>query len=194
MSNADYREAHREELAAKQRAWREAHPDYMKKYRAENAEAIAATQREWRQAHQQELNDKRRIAKGDRAVRRRERLEATAEERRVRRLARIREWRRNHPEKVERYRRYNQTRKARLLGAFVEKVDRFRVYDQWSGICGICALHVSRERFDVDHIIPLSRGGEHSYANCQPAHPTCNTRKHNRLPAENARGALASAA
>jgi 5-methylcytosine-specific restriction endonuclease McrA len=29
----------------------------------------------------------------------------------------------------------------------------------------------------LDHIVPLARGGEHSYANTQPAHPTCNRRK-----------------
>lgn len=29
--------------------------------------------------------------------------------------------------------------------------------------------------------IPLSKQGEHGYANTQPAHPTCNIRKGNRV-------------
>ena len=29
----------------------------------------------------------------------------------------------------------------------------------------------------LDHVIPIARGGEHSYANTQIAHLTCNIRK-----------------
>jgi 5-methylcytosine-specific restriction endonuclease McrA len=29
----------------------------------------------------------------------------------------------------------------------------------------------------IDHVIPLARGGEHSYANAQAAHGPCNMRK-----------------
>jgi 5-methylcytosine-specific restriction endonuclease McrA len=32
-------------------------------------------------------------------------------------------------------------------------------------------------RFHVDHVVPLARGGEHSYANTQPACPPCNMSK-----------------
>lgn len=186
MSSAAYREAHRAELAAKQRAWRDAHPTYQAQYRAEHADQIAATTRAWRDAHPELVAaqaGRRKAARALVADARRAELEATADERRQRRLERIRLWRLAHPERVARYRRYNQSRKARLLGAFVERVDRFEVYDRGGGVCGICLQAVARDDFHVDHIVPLSRGGEHSYANTQPAHPGCNARKNNRLEA-----------
>ena len=29
----------------------------------------------------------------------------------------------------------------------------------------------------IDHIVPISLGGEHSYANCQAVHFMCNSKK-----------------
>ena len=81
---------------------------------------------------------------------------------------------REHPELRQ---KYAARRRARLLGAFVEDVDRAVVLARYNGLCGICGDAVDPERFDVDHIIPLLVGGEHSYANTQPAHPSCNYRK-----------------
>lgn len=68
-------------------------------------------------------------------------------------------------------------RRARKQGQFVEKVYRSKVLRDACGLCGICGDLVDPARFDVDHIVPLAHGGEHSYANTQPAHPLCNQRK-----------------
>jgi 5-methylcytosine-specific restriction endonuclease McrA len=68
-------------------------------------------------------------------------------------------------------------RRARKRGQFVEKVYRSKVLRLHSGRCGICGDPVDPTDFHVDHVIPLARGGEHSYANTQPAHPPCNLRK-----------------
>ena len=35
----------------------------------------------------------------------------------------------------------------------------------------------SKEAPSIDHIVPLSKGGEHSYANCALAHTGCNSAK-----------------
>ena len=45
------------------------------------------------------------------------------------------------------------------------------------GICGICGSDVDPFEFEVDHIVPISAGGRHSYANTQPSHPFCNQSK-----------------
>jgi len=68
-------------------------------------------------------------------------------------------------------------RRARLLGAFVEHVDPLEVLLRHEGVCGVCSERVDPADFHVDHVIPLARGGEHSYANTAPAHPLCNLRK-----------------
>lgn len=64
---------------------------------------------------------------------------------------------------------------------FVEPVDREVVYTMHGGCCGICKQFVAADDFEVDHRVPLSRGGLHGYVNTQPAHPSCNRRKYNRL-------------
>jgi 5-methylcytosine-specific restriction endonuclease McrA len=75
-------------------------------------------------------------------------------------------------------------RRARLLGATVEAFDRLEVFDRDGWVCQICARPVDRSvqhpdpaSVSLDHILPLSRGGEHSRVNCQTAHLICNLRK-----------------
>ena len=103
------------------------------------------------------------------------------------------EWRINNPEKMSLARKrwrdknkdkcheYKQCRRARENNAFVESVNRIEVYNKHHGICGICKLPVSIEKFDMDHIIPISKGGKHKYSNCQPSHPRCNNQKGNKI-------------
>lgn len=67
--------------------------------------------------------------------------------------------------------------RARKLDAFVEAVDPVTVYNMHGGQCGICKKFVSFAEFEVDHIIPLARGGLEAYINCQPAHQFCNRSK-----------------
>jgi 5-methylcytosine-specific restriction endonuclease McrA len=69
-----------------------------------------------------------------------------------------------------------QRRRALKLNAFVEDVKRATVYEMHGGMCGICEEFIVGE-FHVDHVVPLSRGGLHSYSNTQPAHPFCNRSK-----------------
>lgn len=67
--------------------------------------------------------------------------------------------------------------RARLNQAYVERVDSLIVLERHDGVCGICEKDVDPLDFHVDHIVPLARGGNHSYANTQPAHPYCNLAK-----------------
>lgn len=110
--------------------------------------------------------------------------------------ARQRKWRKANPERVkrniaawnaanpERLATYPQTRRARKLDGFIEEVRSLVVLERDDGVCGICGGDVDPFNFHVDHIIPLSLGGEHSYANVQTAHPLCNQTKGNRMPEE----------
>lgn len=82
----------------------------------------------------------------------------------------------------ERQRVANARHRARKLEAFVEDVDRNVVFETYEGTCGICGGFIEGD-FHVDHIIPLSKGGEHSYRNAQPAHPSCNLSKSDKLAA-----------
>lgn len=70
-----------------------------------------------------------------------------------------------------------QIRRKRLLEGFVERIDRQRVFETSGGVCGICHDPLTFDDMAVDHIIPLARGGAHSYANVQATHRLCNAKK-----------------
>jgi len=51
--------------------------------------------------------------------------------------------------------------------------------------CHICGKKVRRDRIQLDHLIPLSKGGPHTYENLAVSHPYCNqSRGDGRLPAQ----------
>jgi hypothetical protein len=85
-----------------------------------------------------------------------------------------------------RHQAYAAARRALKKAQFVEHVDPQVVYERDKGICGICQGPVDPQNFHVDHVCPLAKGGEHSYANTQVAHPACNCAKRDRLDYEHA--------
>lgn len=87
-------------------------------------------------------------------------------------------------QKLEQRRKWQAKRNALKRAAFVETVNPSVVYERDAGICGICREPVPRDAYEIDHIMPLSRRGEHSYANTQVAHKHCNRRKWASLPLE----------
>lgn len=79
-------------------------------------------------------------------------------------------------------------RRAEKFGRIAEPVDVGAVFDRAGWICSLCARPVSADLPVLDpmaptleHVIPLSRGGDHVEANCALAHRLCNARKGNRL-------------
>lgn len=63
----------------------------------------------------------------------------------------------------------------------MERVYRSVLFRRDKGRCGLCGKKVDPANWHMDHIVPLSQGGEHSYANMQVAHPFCNVSKGARL-------------
>lgn len=110
--------------------------------------------------------------------------------------AQRREWQAANAEERKKYMRayyeanrsrfgdYRDSRFQRIKDQFVEEVHGLVLLERHDGLCGICGEDVDPLDFHIDHVVPLIRGGEHSYANTQPAHPLCNRRKGRRLPEE----------
>lgn len=74
--------------------------------------------------------------------------------------------------------------RARHYGVEYEPVNRYKVYARDGWRCGICRLKVDRRltaphpmSASLDHIVPMSRGGNHTYQNTQCAHWRCNVLK-----------------
>lgn len=59
----------------------------------------------------------------------------------------------------------------------VTEVDRWAVYERDGGRCHLCGETVARDDFSLDHLVPLSAGGEHSMRNVATAHLLCNARR-----------------
>lgn len=79
---------------------------------------------------------------------------------------------------------WHTARRARVAAAFVEDVPLHALLERDGWMCGICGKPIPRDAVwpdrqspSLDHVIPLSKGGEHSWANAQAAHLSCNSRK-----------------
>lgn len=67
----------------------------------------------------------------------------------------------------------------------VELVSHIAVAERDGWRCAICHGRVTREDWSLDHVVPLSKGGAHTYANVVLAHQRCNTRRGaGRLPVQ----------
>lgn len=86
----------------------------------------------------------------------------------------VRQWRKAHP--VER-RLQNQARRTKTKGV---KIVKEQIQNWESRICGVCDEYIE-DKFHIDHIIPIAKGGPHSQENLQLTHPVCNMSKGARL-------------
>lgn len=91
-------------------------------------------------------------------------------------------WSRANPEKRHESKR---RRKALIKGATqIESFTKDQIWERDKGFCGICGLLAKFSDWHLDHIIPLSRGGQHTMDNVQVSHPKCNLSKNAKLPSE----------
>lgn len=78
-------------------------------------------------------------------------------------------------------------RRAKLRGVNGERISRTYIYDRDRGICHLCGKRASADAWDMDHIVPLSLGGEHTTMNVAVSHPECNRAKGSRAMNEQLR-------
>jgi len=83
----------------------------------------------------------------------------------------VRRWREANREK---HREISRRYYARKLNAAVEPVDEQAVYELSGRMCIYCGV---TENLELDHVVPLSRGGVHSEDNLVVACRGCNTSK-----------------
>lgn len=89
-------------------------------------------------------------------------------------LNNVRLWREANP--LE-HRLHNQARRAKTNGV---KIIKEHIHNWESRLCGVCKEFIEDD-FHIDHIVPLSKNGEHVVTNLQLTHPVCNLRKHAKI-------------
>lgn len=123
--------------------------DYQQQYYARNKEKRKAESQAWYQANAERV------------------------------LGRVKVYASEHREQTRRLGRKSRAKRRAIEKAvFVEVVDPLTVFARDEGICGICVTPVQFDSsWEVDHIVPISKGGKHAYANVQLAHRKCNRAK-----------------
>lgn len=156
-----------------------AHRDYERERTRRNNETILATRRAWRTKNRSALNAKRR----DHYARNQARISKQQKEYYV-----------AHAEEVkERVKAYFQTAAGKKTAAVsqIQRRARRRMaqgvattsqvqarIDYYGGKCWMCGAPAG----EIDHVIPLSKGGSNWPANLRPACRSCNARKNARHP------------
>ncbi|OPC85354.1 hypothetical protein B4N89_27845 [Embleya scabrispora] len=86
------------------------------------------------------------------------------------------------------YKAYDSARRLTLKAARVEVFEPREIFERDAWTCGICGEPVdpaiawpSGRSASLDHVIPLSGGGEHSRRNTRCTHLACNLAKGSRL-------------
>lgn len=83
-------------------------------------------------------------------------------------------------------------RDERIASASVrEDIDRRAVFERDDWTCNICGGPIPQDAVypdplsaQLDHVIPLSLGGDHSYDNAAASHMRCNLTKQGGLPVD----------
>jgi 5-methylcytosine-specific restriction endonuclease McrA len=147
-----------------------------RQYRQNNREEIAIKNKIWVEENRGSLNKKHR----EYAKKNPDKVTIWSQryyqKNKIKHAEYVRKWRQDHPFET---RLMGHNRRTKMRGRIIKE----DISNWESRICGICNLSIDG-KFDIDHIIPISRGGLHKTSNLQLAHIFCNRSKHNKLPTE----------
>ena len=149
-----------------------------RKFRLENKEKILAKGKEYRLANREkELERCRKYREAN--PQKRKISVKNWQEKNVDKSREIsRRWQLENKEKVRHYANLRRSRK--VTNGIYEITDK-EIKKLYQSECFYCG---SNERIQLDHVVPISKGGQHSIGNLVPACQKCNASKHNKFLTE----------
>lgn len=164
INSKNWRRKNSEKCRAMRRKWDRENPEKRRascrKWNHNNPDKINANSRKWRHNNPDKVRAKSKQwhhANPDKV------------------RAGIKQWQRANPDKV---RANKQKRRARLANAVMNDFTAAQwreMLDAYGHRCVYCGRKM--QRLEQDHIIPLSKGGNHTKANIVPACRSCNSKK-----------------
>lgn len=149
----------------KRRASADYNNAYASEWRARNRDKVAAALSKYRQTHREDRNAAARLA-----------YHVDPDKGR----ARTKAWRALNPEGVRAHAMTRLVRKRNIGGRYTADDVRSLMMLQ-KGRCVNCKCDI-RKKYHVDHVVPLSKGGENTARNLQLLCVKCNLSKHAQDP------------
>ena len=170
----DYRAANRERIAARKHDYYTTHLEAFKSYVATHRQAISSRRRVRDAAHPEKTTAYNRAyyETHRETINGRRRAYHAAHPEIIN--ARKRTWKANHLSMVHAYDNRRRARKrAALCTATADQV--IAITSAYKGRCAYCGK--KSDKMEIDHVIPLSKGGTHTPENLVPACKPCNSGK-----------------
>jgi len=160
----------REKVKANVIAWKKKNPDKKRAanaaWRKKNPEKARASTSAWQKAN---------IEKG--RAKAMKWYKANPEKARAATIA----WRKANPGASKQH-GYNKRASKKANGGKLSPDLEAKLLTFQKNRCAICRVSLKKTRHELDHVVPLARGGKNSDNNMQITCPTCNRKKHAKDP------------
>lgn len=159
--------------------------EYNQRYYLKNRDRELARNREYVSKHRDRILENKKLNHRKNKDKERNQKKIWYENRRHEEIARIRLWQKANPDRIKRTKEQvaEQHHRRRTLKLKADgwhcKCDIKFLYQRQYGLCAYCGRALE-QKYHVDHIIALSRGGSNWRRNLALACPSCNLRKHTR--------------
>lgn len=176
IKNKIYRERNKEKIETTKRRYYEQNRDKIqelrKKFQAENRERLAEKKKQYKDSNKEKVADTNSRSGAKYRANNREKITKAKHK--------------YYQENKMIYRLQNQKRKAlkKQVGGALSKGIAEKVLALQKGKCRICKSKLIAKNFHLDHIVPISKGGQNIDSNIQILCPTCNLSKGAKMPHE----------
>lgn len=170
------RQKYPDRIRARRIMFRLRRPEYSRersaKMRQEHPEEYRAYQRQWQNARNRANPERmRNLSQAWRDANPEKSIEVQ------------RRYAKKHPDKVRSNHAQRRARELNAEGSHAAE-DITAQYRRQKGKCYWCGVRIKDNKYHVDHIIPLARGGTNDPSNLVVACPKCNLSKSDKLPHE----------